>query len=207
MIRTALCRTRNPGQPQVQNPANLHEEKAISIQDVPQTLVLSYVYELPFGKGKAWVNHGPLSYVIGGWKIGGVQRYQTGHRLRFCCSSGIPGWQQAIRYNETGAPIKSAVYRSGWKNLNPFNTSQGSDPSVNSFFNGAVDNAAPAYSSGAATPAFVDQNLEKYRNGGPFRLGNTPRVTNIRMPAWNNEDFSLIKATPHAREPELRDEV
>ncbi|HEX3661192.1 MAG TPA: TonB-dependent receptor [Acidobacteriaceae bacterium] len=186
----------NPGQPQVQNPANLHQEKAISVQDVPQTLVVSYLYELPFGKGKSWASHGPLSYLAGGWKIGGVQRYQSGQPLPFCCSSGIPGWEQAIRYDETGTPIKSAVYRSGWKHLNPFNTSQGSDPSSNSFFNAAVDNGAPAYSSGAAPAAFIDQNLEKYRNGGPFRLGDTPRVTNIRMPAWTNEDFSLLKAVP-----------
>ncbi len=186
----------NPGQPQVQNPANLHQEKAISVQDVPQTLVLSYLYDLPFGKGKAWVNHGPLSYAIGGWKIGGVQRYQSGQPLPFCCSSGIPGWQQAIRYNETGAPIKSAVYRSGWKHLNPFNTAQGTDPSSNSLFDGAVDNGAPAYSTGGAPAAFVDQNLEKYRNGGPFMLGDTPRVTNIRMPAWINEDFSVLKEVP-----------
>ncbi|HEX3987206.1 MAG TPA: carboxypeptidase-like regulatory domain-containing protein [Acidobacteriaceae bacterium] len=186
----------NPGQPQVQNPANLHQEKAISVQDVPQTLVVSYLYELPFGKGKSWVSHGPLSYLVGGWKIGGVQRYQSGQPLPFCCSSGIPGWEQAIRFNETGAPIKSAVYRSGWKHLNPFNTAQGSDPSSNSFFDGAVDNGAPAYSSGAAPAAFVDQNLEKYRNGGPFQLGDTPRVTNIRLPAWTNEDFSLLKAIP-----------
>lgn len=186
----------NPGQPQVQNPANLHQEKAISVQDVPQTFVLSYIYQLPFGRGKQWVSHGPASYVVGGWKIGGVQRYQSGQPLPFCCSSGIPGWEQAIRYNETGAPIKSSVYRSGWKHLNPFNTSQGSDPTTNSFFNGAVDNGATAYTSGAATPAFIDQNLEKYRNGGPFMLGNTPRVTNIRMPPWFNEDFSVLKDTP-----------
>jgi hypothetical protein len=88
------------------------------------------------------------------------------------------------------------VYRNGWKKLNPFNTSQGTDPGVNSFFNGAVNNPAPAYSGGSAPAAFVDQNLEQYRNGGPFQLGNTPRVTNIRMPAWMNEDFSLLKDTP-----------
>ncbi|HEY6448068.1 MAG TPA: carboxypeptidase-like regulatory domain-containing protein [Acidobacteriaceae bacterium] len=186
----------NPGQPQVQDPANLHMEKAISVQDVPQTFVASYVYELPFGKGKAWVSNGPLSYVVGGWKIGGVQRYQSGQPIAFCCSSGIPGWQQAIRYDETGAPLKSTVYRSGWKHLNPFNTANGTDPGVNSLFEGAVDNPAPAYTSGAAQPAFVDQNLEKYRNGGPFKLGDTPRVTNIRMPAWMNEDFSVLKEVP-----------
>jgi hypothetical protein len=46
----------NPGQPQVQNPDNLHQEKAISIQDIPNTFVLSPVYELPFGAGKQFLN-------------------------------------------------------------------------------------------------------------------------------------------------------
>ncbi len=187
----------NPGQPQVQNPANLHQEKAISVQDIPNMFVLSYVYELPFGHNKAWLNHGAASYVAGGWRIGGIQRYQDGQPLTFCCASGIPGWEQSIYYNEIpGTVIKSPVYRSGWKHLNPFNTSQGSDPTINSLFNGAADNSATAYTSGTATPAFIDQNLEKYRNGGAYHLGDTPRVTNIRMTPWLNEDFSLLKETP-----------
>lgn len=187
----------NPGQPQVQNPDDLRQEKALSVQDVPQTFVISYVYELPFGHNKMFLNHGPLSYVAGGWQVGGIQRYQTGEPLPFCCSSGIPGWQQAIRYNQIpGASIESPVYRSGWKKINPFNTGNGSDPSTNSFFNGSTTNPAGAYSNGTAQPAFYDQNLPQYRNGGAFQLGNTPRVTGIRMPAWINEDFSLLKDTP-----------
>ncbi|HEV2462623.1 MAG TPA: carboxypeptidase-like regulatory domain-containing protein [Acidobacteriaceae bacterium] len=192
----------NPGQPQVQNPANLHAEKAISVQDIPQTFVISYIYELPFGQHKKFLNTGPVSYIAGGWQIGGIQRYQSGVPVAFCCSSGIPGWQQAIRYNELpNTNIKSSVYRSGWKHLNPFAGSVGggvptSDPNTNSLFNGAVDNNAPAYKNGTAQPAFVDQNLPQYRNGGAFHLGNTPRVTNIHMPSYFDEDFSLIKDTP-----------
>lgn len=187
----------NPGQPQVQNPSDLHQEKAISIQDIPQMFVVSYVYELPFGRGKRFLSSGPLSYIGGGWQIGGIQRYQSGQPMAFCCSSGIPGWQQAIRYNQLqGKSIKSAVYKSGWKHLNPFNTAGGSNPKVNSFFNGAVDSGADAYQGNTTNAAFVDQNLEKYRNGGAFHLGNTPRVTNVRMPSWMNEDFSLLKDTP-----------
>lgn len=187
----------NPGQPQVQNPANLRDEKALSIQDIPQTFVVSYIYELPFGHNKRFLNHGPLSYVAGGWQIGGIQRYQSGVPIAFCCSSGIPGWQQAIRYNELpDRTIESPVYRSGWSHINPFNRANGSNPSTNSFFNGAVDNSAAAYHNGTAQPAFIDQNLPQYRNGGAFQLGNTPRVTGVRMPHYYNEDFSILKDTP-----------
>lgn len=193
----------NPGQPQVQNPADLHQEKAISIQDVPNTFVLSYLYHLPAGRGQRYFNHGPTSYFIGGWQIGGIQRYQNGEPLAFCCASGIPGWEQSIYYDLVpNVPIKSAAYRSGWKHINPFNTANGSDPTTNSFFNGSDTNSAAAYKNGTAPTAFHDQVAAVNAlnsipgNNFPYTLGNTPRVTGIRMPAWMNEDFSLLKDTP-----------
>jgi hypothetical protein len=197
----------NPGQPQVQNVANLRAEKAISVQDIPNTFVISYLYEFPAGKGKRFFNHGIASYVVGGWKVGGVQRYQDGQPIAFCCSVGIPGWEQAMRYDLVpGASIKSPIYRSGWKHINPFTYLNGgglvgSDPSTNSFFNGS-DTSASATQK--ATPAFHDQNaainslnsIPGSGNNLPYQLGNTPRVTNIRMPMWANEDFSVLKDVP-----------
>src|SRR5277367_5746814 len=185
----------NPGQPQVQNSQNLHEEKAISIQDVTNTFVASPVYELPFGKGKQFLNSGLASYFLGGWLIGAILRYQDGQPMPFCCTVGIPGWQNATRYNLVpDVPIKSAIYRRGWKNINPFNTANGSDPNVNSFFNGSNTSSAVAYHNGAK-PAFIDQVAAVNATSAdvPYTLGNTPRVTGIRMPAWMNEDFSVMK--------------
>ena len=46
--------------------------------DVPQRLVVSYVYELPFGKGKALANHGPLSYILGGFQTSGSLTLASG---------------------------------------------------------------------------------------------------------------------------------
>lgn len=195
----SLLPNTNPGDPQEQNPADLRQEKSISIQDIPQTLVMSYLYDLPFGKGKPFLSNGRLlNTIVGGWEIGGIQRYQSGQPMAFCCSSGIPGWQQAIRYNRVpGSHIASAAYqRGGQKAINPFATSGGSDPNLNSMFNGAVDN--PAYASQSGVPAaFIDQNLEKYRNGGAFHLGDTPRIVgSVRTPPYYEEDFSLLKSVP-----------
>ena len=191
----------NPGQPQVQNPADLHQEKAISIQDIRNTFVLAPVYELPFGRGKQFLNSGPATYVVGGWQIGAILRYQDGQPMAFCCTQGIPGWQNATRYNLVpGVPIKSAVYQSGWKKIQPFNTANGSDPNINSFFNGANTSSALAYTQGGAQPAFIDQvaavNALPAGSPVPYTLGDTPRVTNIRMPPWLNEDISVLKDIP-----------
>ncbi|MCI0723788.1 MAG: hypothetical protein L0338_33245, partial [Acidobacteria bacterium] len=44
--------------------------------------VASYLWELPAGSGKRWLSSGgPLSYVLGGWQIGGNAVLQTGQRF------------------------------------------------------------------------------------------------------------------------------
>ncbi len=59
---------------------NLRLERSVSTFDAPQRLVLSYVYELPFGKkkaiGRAW--HPLLDGVAGGWSVSGITTFQSG---------------------------------------------------------------------------------------------------------------------------------
>ena len=44
----------------------------------PNRLVWSTVWELPFGKGRQWLTHGPLEHVLGGWQLSWIYTYQTG---------------------------------------------------------------------------------------------------------------------------------
>ena len=47
-----------------------------------QVFQLGWVYELPFGKGKAYLNSGGLvSKVIGGWQFSGIESCYTGTPL------------------------------------------------------------------------------------------------------------------------------
>ena len=41
-------------------------------------LVISHVYELPFGAGRQFVNHGAMSYVVGGWDLSGLWTWYSG---------------------------------------------------------------------------------------------------------------------------------
>jgi hypothetical protein len=59
---------------------------ALSSNDVPQRVVLSYLYELPFGHGKTLFTSGPGSAILGGWRTSGVYTYSAG--LPFTVSSG-----------------------------------------------------------------------------------------------------------------------
>lgn len=196
------------GVAQDQNVNNLHESKSISAQDIPQTFVLSYLYQLPFGNGRRYLKGKFESYFVGGWEIGGIQRYQSGQPESFCCQAGIPGYEQAVRFRRVpNSSIKSAVYRKGSKALNPFNTQFGTDPNVNSLYNGSTvnytsnPNVTALQAVAAFDPTVRDANTAYSNSGGktilPYVLGNTPRVTGeVRTPTYFDEDFSLLKHIP-----------
>ena len=44
---------------------------ALSGSDIPQRVVLSYLYELPFGHNKAFLHSGPAGVLLGGWRTSG----------------------------------------------------------------------------------------------------------------------------------------
>ena len=63
--------------------------KSVSDFDTPQRFVASYSYDLPFGKGRAMLQSGTLSYIIGGFRTSGVYTYASGRP--FTVTSGTGG--------------------------------------------------------------------------------------------------------------------
>jgi Carboxypeptidase regulatory-like domain/TonB dependent receptor len=53
-------------------------ERSLDPTDVRHRLVVSGVYELPFGPGKPWLTSGVASHIIGGWQINSVATFQGG---------------------------------------------------------------------------------------------------------------------------------
>ncbi len=54
-------------------------EKSIGLYDQTHSVKLSTIYELPFGKGRKWMNRGGVvNGVLGGWRISGIQSYSSG---------------------------------------------------------------------------------------------------------------------------------
>jgi hypothetical protein len=191
---SALPNTSPGALQQDQNVFNHRLEKSVSISNIPQTFVISYLYELPFGKGKRFLNQNALvNYVVGGWQIGGIQRYQSGQPVSFGCASGIPGYQNCIRFSKGTADYESPGYKRDKLHASSFNGQ--------SWFNSAYRPAGTDNSSDPGVPlsqaAFVDNN-RYFRNGGAFTLGQgIDRVSsNVRSPAYLSEDFSLIKKIP-----------
>ncbi len=215
----------NAGVNQEQDPSNPKSTKSLSIQDIPNTFVVSYIYELPFGKGKAFGNfHNPLlRAAVSGFEIGGVQRYQSGQPTSFGGATGIPGFQNFIEFTRVPGSQLASPARRG--HIDPFRRLKAgnpnnfySDPNTDSEFNGPTNTGNAAQSQFQNAPAFLDQNNPQIRiaraqvacvapgtvvtpncdNGG-FLFGNVPRVTGeIRNYRYYNEDFSFLKKTPIA---------
>jgi hypothetical protein len=49
--------------------------------DIPQRLVLSYIWDVPFGKGRSYLTKGPSSYILGNWQLSGITVVQSGRPL------------------------------------------------------------------------------------------------------------------------------
>ena len=206
------------GVQQEQNATDGKQQKFISNQDIPHTLVTSFLYELPFGRGKRFGSgSNPLiRAAISGFEVGGVLRYQSGQPTSLGCADGIPGYQNCIQFSDIpGAKLISkarATHIDPFRQLRLGNNNPGPDPSVDSEYNGLLYPTSPngasnnaLYAALQTAPALYSQNAPDNRrlrstsaaqNGG-FLFGTNPRVTSaVRNYLYNNEDFSFLKKTP-----------
>jgi hypothetical protein len=67
------------------NESDTEYERRISRDDVPHRLVVSGIWELPFGKGRRWWSNlsGITEALIGGWQAQGIYQAQSGRPLDF----------------------------------------------------------------------------------------------------------------------------
>jgi hypothetical protein len=67
------------------NPTDAGFEKRLARDDVPHRITASIVYELPFGKGKAFGSNasGVTNGLIGGWSVNAFGQFQSGRPLDF----------------------------------------------------------------------------------------------------------------------------
>lgn len=73
------------GSDQPQDARNLRLERGLSPHDVRHRLVASYLYELPFGRGKALLGNASraVDLMLGGWQVNGIASIQTGKHFTY----------------------------------------------------------------------------------------------------------------------------
>jgi Carboxypeptidase regulatory-like domain len=55
--------------------------RGLEANDVPQRLVLSFIYDFPVGPGKRWLNKGFAAAAFGGWEFSGISVFQSGRPI------------------------------------------------------------------------------------------------------------------------------
>jgi hypothetical protein len=90
--------------------------RALESNDVPQRLVLSFLYELPVGYGKPYLSRGLLSHIVGNWQFSGITVFQSGIPLRIAASdtTGLLDFSLNVgRPNRSRDPVLPSSERTG----------------------------------------------------------------------------------------------
>ncbi|MFN7934876.1 MAG: TonB-dependent receptor [Bryobacteraceae bacterium] len=151
----------NPG---YQNEFNRAADRSVLGSDFPHRLVMSGVYDLPFGKGRKFAadSRKAVDLLIGGWQVNGIYTFQSGQPLNFGVSGTPP-------YAGGRASFTSA--------------------SVEAETSGSTSSRIGGVSGG---PGYL--NADAFRRPNSFEFGDTPRLDGRhRGPKTYNLDFSLIK--------------
>ncbi len=90
----------------ITNPWNPSIHKAVSDYDMTHQLNLNFVAELPFGKGKKFLNHGGIvNAILGGWQVSGLYRQTSGLPVSVRDGSNWPTNYQWQGWGTMVAPI------------------------------------------------------------------------------------------------------
>jgi len=127
------------------NPQNPNAEWSVGANDQTHVLTMAGVYELPFGPGRKFLNHGGLAMknLVGGWKLGMIDWYESGTPIAFSACGDQPGCDPLVfSTNGFNRPnVSSGNFNVNWNNYYKgqpvINTSVFSYPGAWRFGNGA----------------------------------------------------------------------
>jgi hypothetical protein len=80
--------------------------KSLSGFDRTHVLNVSYIYQLPFGKGHKWANNGFASWIIGGWELNGIISRSSGLPFTVNTSSNLNAPGQTNSANQINPTVQ-----------------------------------------------------------------------------------------------------
>jgi hypothetical protein len=119
---------------------NQRLERSVSSMDVAQRAVFSYLYELPFGKGKPFFGNAPrgVSLMVTGWQVNGITTFQSGTPMIVgALSNNANVYNTGQRVNNTGQSARLTGGSTDQRLAEWFDTSVFSQPAPFTFGNTA----------------------------------------------------------------------
>ena len=153
-----------------QDGKSFRDIRGLSVQDIPQKLVVTYLYEIPVGRGRQFLG-GPqsaggkvLEAIAGGWKVGGFTILQSGYPLQITQSTNNP--------SGTGyGPLRPTL-------VGDYRNDTGVRDAV----------GFPTQAQGRYL------NREAFAITPQYSFGTVPHVLpNLRQPRYNQTDLAIMK--------------
>ncbi len=152
----------------IRNFYDLKADWSVDGGDIPHSLVLNYVYDLPIGRGKR-VGGGMNGFedaVAGGWQVTGITTAQSG----FPMSIGPSGNAASLYGGNQHADLTGSPFRSG---------------------SCGGTNGVPSIPVGQKYCFF---NPAAFKAPADYTFGNAPRYfSNLRAPGYVDEDLAIQK--------------
>ncbi len=128
-----------------QDSYNIRGDRGLASIDIAHRFVISYLYELPFGKGRKFGSSAPgiLDAFIGGWQFNGITNFQSGTPLTITATNSAGIFNPLTRPNTNGN--------------NP-NLSGKVDERLNKYFDTSVYSQPVAFTFGNVGPAVNIRN-------------------------------------------------
>lgn len=173
-----------------QDSFNPKADYAISYQDIKNRFVVSYIYQLPFGRGQyfgktisRWEDA-----ILGNWQVNGITTLQGGTPLQIDADNVLSGFNFQNLYANTNG--KNATLHGSVENrINKFfDTDDFSQPAAYSLGNG------PAYYDNLRAPGYMNTDFSVFKELHPIdrvRVNFRAEAFNI----FNHENFSAPDTT------------
>ncbi len=181
-----------------QNPTAIGDSYGNISSITPQTLEVSYQYELPFGKGRMFFGQANrfTDSIIGGWQLGGVTSFQTGQPISVTYTA--PGSQKYGASGRADRVPRVPLYPAARTRAEWFNIAAFAAPQPYVFGNSAYDMLwGPHYQN-------WDMNLEKnvpiserynlQLRGEVFNIANHPNYSVPSASVSSPSSFGVISS-------------
>jgi len=193
------------GRTGLSDPNNLRLSRSVSDNDRPQYLVISYVYQFPFGKGRRWRGAKWGSAILGDWQLSGVTTFGKGQPVYITAPgyTGLPGvTARAIR-------LRSGVLPASERTLDRwFDTSAFLAPPAYALGNDSrtqPDLRTPGINSfnlGCAREIAIREGLRLQARAEFANAFNTPQFDDP-VTGVNSRDFGRVLSARGARTIQL----
>jgi hypothetical protein len=171
---------------------NFDQDRSVAPRDIRHGFKFDYIYELPFGPGRAFLNGGPsvLKKTLEGWQVGGVTRIQSG------APTVILSGRQTFNSNDGGVVLHN-ITRDELQKLVKIRKTSVCDPGCHGvvFYlpQDIIDNTLAFYEQGGKTLADLDPT--KPYIGAPTNPGEIGSILPLYGPWTSRFDISLMKRT------------